>query len=128
MSDPPKTFGAAFRTYRLRAQLTQEQVAKAMEVDFTYVSKIEKQGKVPSRDKIEKAADAFRLTRQEGIDLLRLAETVPSDFERWVVRERPAAMDLYRSIQGTPPHQQEDLIRKLIEQVEAETNREPEES
>lgn len=126
MDEPPKTFGAAFRAYRLRARLTQEQVSKAMEVDFSYVSKIENQGKIPSREKIEKAAEAFNLTHQEGIGLLRLAETVPSEFERWVVRERPAAMDLYRSIQDTPPEQQEDLIRKLIEQVEAETNRKPE--
>jgi hypothetical protein len=37
-------------------------------------------------------------------------------------------LDLYRSIQGTPPEAQEDLIRKLIEQVEAEKIRKPEDS
>ena len=125
MDEPPKSFGAAFRAYRLRARLTQEVLSKAMEVDFTYVSKIENKGQIPSREKIEKAAAAFRLSEQERTEFLRLAETVPSEFERWVVQERPAALDLYRSIQGTPPEQQEDLIRKLIRQVEEETKRDP---
>lgn len=128
MGEPPNSFAAAFRAYRLRARLTQEVVSKAMDVDFSYVSKIETKGQIPSREKIEKAAEVFRLSEAERIELLRMAETVPSDFERWVVQERPAALDLYRSIQGTPPEQQEDLIRKLIEQVEAERPRKPEES
>lgn len=128
MGETSKSFGAAFRAYRLRARLTQEVVSKAMEVDFTYVSKIETKGQIPSREKIEKAADAFRLSDQERVNFLRLAETVPSDFERWVVQDRPAALDLYRSIQRTPPEQQEDLIRKLIQQVEAEKSRKPEDS
>jgi transcriptional regulator with XRE-family HTH domain len=97
-----------------------------MQVDFSYVSKIETKGKIPAREKIEKAAEAFQLSAEERAEFLGLAETVPSEFERWVVQERPAALNLYRSIQGTPAEQQEDLIRKLIQQIEAETNREPE--
>lgn len=114
----PSTFGQRLREYRLRARKTQEQLADAIGVDFTYISKIEK-GKAPppARDRIEAAAKFLQLKEEEELELLRMAEKVPADVQQWVIDE-PRAVTLYRKIQKAPPEEQDVLLQDLINEVE----------
>jgi transcriptional regulator with XRE-family HTH domain len=114
---PHNKFGEALRGFRRRAGKTQEDLATAIGVDFTYISKIEN-GKAPPprRDKIERAAGFLELSDQEEIELLLLAEKFPSDVQDWAL-EQPKAVGLYRSIQKVAPDEQEKMLDELIERV-----------
>lgn len=114
------TFGQMLRSYRQRAGLTQEQLAAAIGATFTYVSKLE-HDKVerPSPEKLERAAEAMKLSEEEQRELFRLADTIPTGMESWILQE-PTAFQLYRSIQSHPEAEQEELIRRLIRVVEEE--------
>jgi transcriptional regulator with XRE-family HTH domain len=112
------TFGSEFRRYRLRAKRTQGDVADALGVSFTYISKIEKdKAQPPRRDKIEKAARFLELTEGEETELLLLAEKVPADVQEWVL-DQPDAVRLYRSIQKASPDEQAEILEQLIKSVE----------
>lgn len=120
-------FGELFRGYRLRAKKTQDELAKAIDVDFTYISKIEN-GKAPppSRGRIEEAARFLHLTQDEEIQLLLLAEKLPSDVQDWALR-RPKAVSLYRTIKQASLEQQEKILDDLIERVRQKLERDGEE-
>lgn len=115
MAEP--RFGELLRQYRLRANRTQEELAKAIGVDFTYISKIEnRKAPPPSRERIERAARFLDLSQDEEIELLLLADKLPSDVQDWAL-DRPKAVSLYRTIKQASPEQQEKILDDLIEQV-----------
>lgn len=118
-----KTFGQKLREYRLRAKKTQEDLADAIDVDFTYISKIEN-GKAPppKRKRIEMAAEFLELSQEEEIGLLLLAEKLPSDVQDWAL-DRPKAVSLYRSIKEASPEEQEEILDQLIEHVRERLDR-----
>lgn len=112
-----ETFGQKLREYRLRAGKTQEELADAIDVDFTYVSKIENdKARPPKRERIEQAAHYLDLDQEEEIDLLLLAEKLPSDVQDWAL-DRPKAVSLYRSIKEASPADQDEILDELIERV-----------
>ena len=115
----PQTFGTRLNEFRKRVPLTQRQLADAMDVDFTYISKIES-GNVPppARDRIELAAKALKLSSTETEELFRLAEKIPADVESLFSRQ-PGALRLFRTIRQAPAREQEALLEELIEEVEA---------
>ena len=110
-------FGDLVKQYRLRAGLTQRQLAERAKLDFTYVSKIEG-NKVPppARESIEAIASVLKLSPHEREELITLAGRIPTDLEQWAMR--PEARRLYRSIQQLPQEEQERVLARLIEEVE----------
>ena len=111
------SFGKRLRAYRLRVRQTQDDLAKAMGVDFTYVSKIENgRAPPPKRNRIERAAQFLGLSQEEEIDLLLLAQKLPSDVQDWAL-DQPRAVALYRSIKKAAPQHQEEILDELIERV-----------
>ena len=110
-------FGKLLRSYRLRAKKTQEELATAIGVDFTYISKIENEkAPPPSRDRIEEAARFLGLSQDEEIELLLLADKLPSDVQDWAL-DRPKAVSLYRTIKQASPEKQEEILDELIARV-----------
>ena len=72
-----KIFGAKLRELRLRASLTLRELAARVNVDFTYLSKIESEVKPPPSEKvILKLAAALNSDKDE---LMVLSGRVPSD-------------------------------------------------
>lgn len=112
------TFGDRLREFRKRVPMTQQQLADAIEVDFTYISKIES-GKAPppARDTIARAGKALKLTPDEVGELFRLADKLPSEVVSFFAQE-PDALRLFRTIRGAPAREQEKLLKTLIEQAE----------
>jgi transcriptional regulator with XRE-family HTH domain len=98
--------------------MTQRELADALGLDFTYVSKIEG-GRVPppAREKIERAVEVLKLSSEEQIGLFVLAEKLPTDMEEWVTN-RPETYRLYRSMRELPREEQDRLLDELIEHIE----------
>ena len=113
------SFGDRLYEFRKRVPLTQRQLAEAIGVDFTYISKIESGASPPpSRERIEMAAKVLRLSAGETEELFRLAEKIPANVAEFVAK-RPAAQRLLRSIRQLPPAEQDKLFDDLIKQAEA---------
>lgn len=123
-------FGDQLKLYRQREDMTLRELGQASNIDYTYISKLES-NKVPppARDVVENLARALKLTAAERIEFVALAGTITTDMERWVVSERPAARQLYRSLSQLPGDEQERRLEEFIKQVEREmrdaANREP---
>jgi transcriptional regulator with XRE-family HTH domain len=114
----PATFGSLVRAYRQRAGLTQEQLANALALDFTYISKIERdKAPPPAREKIGLSAVVLKLSQAERDELFLRAEKLPAEVEEWVIR-RPEALRLYRSIKRYPAKEQSRILTDLINEIE----------
>ncbi len=104
----PATFGSLMRTYRRRAGLTQEQLANALALDFTYISKIEgDKASPPAREKIGLTAVVLKLTPEERDELFLRAERLPTEVEEWVIRRR-----------RYPAKEQSRILGDLIDAIE----------
>lgn len=115
--DRSESFGQMLRRFRLRAGLTQNALAEAMVIDFSYLSKIEKGTvKPPVADKLEKAAEKLGLDDEEREALFAAAAAATDDFESWVLRS-PDAQELYRNIRSMPEADHAEVFRSLIQQV-----------
>ncbi len=114
-------FGDQLKLYRQREAMNLRELGTASGIDYTYISKVEG-NKVPppARDAVEALARALKLTEKERIEFVALAGTITTDMERWVVCERPAARELYRSLSQLPPDEQERRLEEFIRQVERE--------
>lgn len=82
------TFGQLLRRYRRAAKLSQEELAQAAGVDFTYVSKLENDRvRPPSEDTILRFCKALTI---HGDELLFAARRVPTDIGSAMVSSKNA--------------------------------------
>jgi len=116
------SFGALMRQYRLRAGLRQRELAERLgdPKKETYISKWERlqDPVVPSRDILERIAEIFKLSEDERLELFIAAERVPETVERFLMRERPDALRLYRSLSQLPAERQDEVLARLINEVQ----------
>lgn len=112
------SFGSRLREFRKRVPLTQRQLADAIDVDFTYISKIESGGAPPpARDRIGTAAKVLKLSPAETDELFHLAEKIPTNVTDFVAKQ-PATQRLLRSIREVPASEQAKLLEDLIKEAE----------
>lgn len=105
------TFGERVRELRKAKNLTLRDVAKKVNVNFTYLSKIENHkldfGDYPSEDLIRKLAKSLGGDLDE---LLLLAQKIPADIKKRVI-ERPDAFRKFAKLD-------DETIDKLLEELE----------
>jgi transcriptional regulator with XRE-family HTH domain len=103
-------FGEKVRELRQAKNLTLRELAAKLDVNFTYVSKIENQklsfGEYPSEDLIRKIAKALGADADE---LLILAEKIPKQIRKRVM-ERP---DAFRKIARLDDKTLDKLLENL---------------
>jgi len=115
---PKETFGNLLRGFRVRAALTQERLAAAIDVDYTYISKIERdKAPPPARDKIAVAAVVLKLTASERDELFAAAQKLPAELESWVV-SKPGALQLYRRLSAYPTKRQARVLEELLDRID----------
>lgn len=124
MAQPPRpteiTFGERLRELRKAKGKTQREVADAISVDFTYMSKMEKAGGlIPAAKKIDEIAAFLTLSDAERDDLYRLAEKIPDEVGRLIVRE-PLAANFYRAVNRMDDARRREFLRDLVEKLEQE--------
>lgn len=107
-------FGHRIRELRKAKLLTLRDVAKTVQVNFTYISKIENQkldfGAYPSDGLIRKLA---RVLDADLDELLLLAEKIPDEIRRRVIQRPDAFRRLARLDDGT--------LDRLVAQIEGRT-------
>jgi transcriptional regulator with XRE-family HTH domain len=105
-------FGLRIRELRQAKNLTLRELAEKLDVNFTYVSKIENHklsfGEYPSEDLIRKIAKALGADADE---LLILAEKIPKQIKKRVM-ERP---DAFRKIARLDDKSLDKLLENLGE-------------
>ena len=71
--------GKILRTRRLEQNLTQRDLAQKLDLDYTYVSKIENGTQTPSVDSLIRLAETLGLSNPEVNELLALMGRLPDD-------------------------------------------------
>lgn len=91
------TLGIAIRSLRKQANLSLRELATKIEIDFTYLSKIENDktdNRPPSADLIKKIAKALKGSESE---LLSLARRIPDDLKLKLTSSK-STMDFFRNM------------------------------
>lgn len=114
------TFGDRLRELRKAKGKTQREVADAISVDFTYLSKMEKPGGlIPAAKKIDEIAAFLALSDAERDDLYRLAAKIPEELGQMLVRD-PEAANFYRAVNRMDDARRRAFLRDLVEKLERE--------
>ena len=107
------TFGERIRELRVEKGMAQRDLAKSVDIDFTYLSKIEN-GKVPppSDEVIHKLANRLEVNAEE---LLSLAAKVDAKELREAVAQNPRVGVLFRKLQSRKlTKDQVDKMLKIV--------------
>lgn len=122
-----ETFGMVLRRIRLAKNMTQRDVARAIEMDFSYFSRLETDRfqSQPTRETIEKIARSMQCTVEETAELLAAAGRIAEE-----MRERPALRRLYRAALQLDAAALEELVSqaegRLEQQQTANGRKKPE--
>jgi HTH-type transcriptional regulator, competence development regulator len=105
-----ETFGKHIQRLRRERQLTQREVATKLEIDFTYLSKIENdRGEVPGEETVRKLADVLETDVEE---LLALAGRVPPELRK-LAQENVEFARFLRRLPNVSDKELQDLYRQL---------------
>jgi len=105
-----ETFGQRIKRRRRECGLTQRQVADKLDIDFTYLSKLENdRGEPPGEKTVRALADALQEDEEE---LLALAGKVPEGLRDRAQRDVAFAR-LVRRLPDLPDKELRDIYRRL---------------
>ena len=112
------SFGSRIRSARKLKDLTQRQLAEALGIDFTYLSKLENDqpGQSPGEAMIRRLA---QLVNEDAEELMALAGKVPVDD----LRDRAGKDVVFARFLRTLPGLSADEVSKLLRQVSKQPRR-----
>jgi transcriptional regulator with XRE-family HTH domain len=114
------SFGKTLQRIRRAKGKTQRQVADKMKMDYGYFSKLENDifDSQPTRETIEKAAEALECSDEELGELLAAGGRVDRDLENAtrIATEKPMVGKLFRSVIHLPT----ERVEAILKQVESE--------
>jgi len=119
------SFGQTLQKIRRAKEKTQREVARAIEMDFSYFSRLENDrfDSRPTRETIDKIATAMACTAEERNELLAAAGRIDEDVEKAAKQaaENPKLADLFRSL----PQLSNEKLEELWKQVQSELEDKP---
>jgi transcriptional regulator with XRE-family HTH domain len=109
-----EAFPAVLRRIRTSKGLTQRGVARAIDMDFAYFSRLESTDfkSLPTRATIEKIATAMKCTAVEKAELLAAAGRVSEEMQA-----RPGLRRLFRTAAQLSPSALEELVQQAEERL-----------
>jgi transcriptional regulator with XRE-family HTH domain len=114
------SFGKTLQRIRRAKGKTQREVADKMEMDYSYFSRLENDrfDSQPTRETVEKIAQALECSDEELGELLAAAGRVDRDLEKAtrIASEKPMVSRLFRSVVNLPA----DRLEAILAQVESE--------
>ena len=117
------SFGKTLQRIRRAKGKTQRQVADQMKMDYGYFSKLENDifDSQPTRETIEKAAEALECSDEELGELLAAAGRVDRDLEdaTRIATEKPMVGKLFRSVVHLPTERVEALLKQVESELKA---------
>ena len=119
------TFGKTLQRIRRQKGKTQRDVANIIEMDYSYFSRLENDrfDSKPTRETIDKIAEALECTEEERGELLAAAGRIDEELEKAtrIASERPAVSKLFRAVVKLPPERISELFDEI--QLELEEKR-----
>lgn len=107
-------FAPMLRDLRDCRRLSQSRLAAAAGFDHSYVSRLESGNRMPTRDAVQKLADAMALDDDERDTLLASAGFMPGRIESLFANE-PILSEVLGLLQdGTVPDEVRDDVRRMI--------------
>ena len=117
------SFGKTLQRIRRAKGKTQRQVADKMKMDYGYFSKLENDifDSQPTRETIEKAAEALECSDEELGELLAAAGRVDRDLENAtrIATEKPMVGKLFRSVVHLPTERVEAILKQVESELKA---------
>jgi HTH-type transcriptional regulator, competence development regulator len=119
-------FGETLKAIRRKKNKTQREIADEIGMDYSYFSRLENErfSSKPTRDTIDKIADALRCTEEERRELIAAAGRIDEKVEvvaRIATGERPELGELFLAAVQLPPERIEEIVKELRAEVEAVT-------
>ena len=117
------SFGKTLQRIRRAKGKTQRQVADKMKMDYGYFSKLENDifDSQPTRETIEKAAEALECSDEELGELLAAGGRVDRDLENAtrIATEKPLVGKLFRSVIHLPTERVEAILKEVESELKA---------
>ena len=117
------SFGKTLQRIRRAKGKTQRQVADKMKMDYGYFSKLENDifDSQPTRETIEKAAEALECSDEELGELLAAGGRVDRDLEHAtrIATEKPLVGKLFRSVIHLPTERVEAILKEVESELKA---------
>ena len=105
-----KSFGECLRQLRKEKRITQRELAKQINVDFTYISKIETGAlQPPSEDIIIKIAKILEINAEQ---MIILGKKIPTTYKDFIVEDELA--ELFLREVPKMSEEKKDKVRKAI--------------
>ncbi len=98
----PNSFGSTLKRLRKKASLSIKSAAPKVDVNYTYLSKIENDHKIPSQDVLKKLCSLYDADAEDLI--ARLGE-LPPDVQEIVMEHGSEVFDLLRERYGNSRNQ-----------------------
>ena len=103
--------------------MTQREVAGEIGMDFSYFSRLENDrfDSKPTRETVEKIADALKCTQEEKSELLNKAGRINQDMEKVarIASKRPELGQLFQAAVKLPPEKIDEILAQVNAEVEA---------
>lgn len=108
------TFGKVLQKIRRSKGMTQREVAKKIDMDFSYFSRLENDRfeSKPTRETIDKIADALECNESERDELMAAAGRITEEVER-AANKSPEMIKLFRSAIQLPPEKIAHYAKKM---------------
>jgi transcriptional regulator with XRE-family HTH domain len=94
-------FGELLKEARIRAGLTQQELAKKVGINHSYISKMENEDFLPSHDKAERLADALGMSEGTKTDFLLEAKAAGKEDLKGYILVKVADRQIGRQGQGS---------------------------
>ncbi len=88
------SFGLLLRKLRLKKGLSIKKLSSDLNINYTYISKLENNKSIPSEDFIKKVSDTFGYDQEE---LMLRAGKIPEDILKILCDNPKAAVDFLRT-------------------------------
>ncbi len=123
------SFGKTLQRIRVAKGVTQREVAHAMGMDFSYFSRLENDrfDSNPTRETIDKIADALECTDEERGELLAKAGRLNQDMEKVarIASKRPELGQLFQAAVKLSPEKIDEILQKVNAEVKANRKTKP---
>lgn len=117
------SFGKTLQRIRVAKGMTQREVAHEMGMDYSYFSRLENDrfDSNPTRETIDKIAEALKCTDEERGDLLAQAGRLNEDMEKVarIASKRPELGQLFQAAVKLSPGKIDEILKKVNAEVEA---------
>ena len=124
MTHSATEFGDLLRRLREARRVSQSKLAERSDFDHSYISRLECGSRMPTRDAVDRLADALRVAQPERDELLAAAWLLPTNII--MINQASECGDLHRYLEDPSiPFAQRHRVRTILRELLAALQSEP---